>query len=650
MAILLTILLAGFAGGCEKSPEPGIIDIRFQFDHYAIDLNVADNPYITCVINSEQELSRVSMYILYQDGTQEPYKESQTGFFNPRLCSLYERPVYTEEMSGFRVEAEDRGGAIVSKEVTFTVTPAIGAPEIRLEQESLHFAEGDPVPPFSFEVTAQTALRSIGIELIESGDAVPFLDPNPYDGFTAETSYRFQSEDFTFVDYDLTKIPSALRITVTDSYGKTAISILPIDYKALPAPTLAVDPLPAVDEYAACTITGSVASDTGVNRITCYAIGENYEHEIGSQEFEAAMQASFRIEIDGDEMRDYVTAIRVEARDAREKVTAEEIPVTVNPRYTEVAAGTDLKALLAAQQADDKYRSIKLRIASGTYEMGAEAVTINKRLLLTGADEGSGMPELVFSGSNTFFTDNARISEIVFQNIHFRSTSTGSHFMTNNANTSCTIDRIAWQGCHLEGFVNTLYRTQSGGTQIESVEIDDCILEWANTGNAYSLLHFSQSGDRIGQVKITNSTFSGIYYLHYNNLSNTTLEFEISNCTFVNTRSKSGGYFVSFQNGSLKGTVKLHNLLFGGSNNVTGGYRMLRANTGMTPDLENNYCTPDWKTFSDDSTNGSVNFLTTLDASESNDALFRDVENLDLTITPGTTVYEKGVGDPRWIK
>ena len=294
--------------------------------------------------------------------------------------------------------------------------------------------------------------------------------------------------------------------------------------------------------------------------------------------------------------------------------------------------------------------SFPLRIASGTYEMGAEAITINKRLLLTGADEGSGMPELVFSGSNTFFTDNARISEIVFQNIHFRSTNTGSHFMTNNANTSCTIDRIAWQGCHLEGFVNTLYRTQSGGTQIGSVEIDDCILEWANTGNAYSLLHFSQSGDRIGQVKITNSTFSGIYYLHYNNLSNTTLEFEISNCTFVNTRSKSGGYFVSFQNGSLKGTVKLQNLLFGGSNNVTGGYRMLRANTGMTPDLENNYCTPDWKTFSDDSTNGSVNFLTTLDASESNDALFRDVENLDLTITPGTTVYEKGVGDPRWIK
>ena len=108
--------------------------------------------------------------------------------------------------------------------------------------------------------------------------------------------------------------------------------------------------------------------------------------------------------------------------------------------------------------------------------------------------------------------------------------------------------------------------------------------------------------------------------------------------------------FFEFQNGSLKGTVKLHKLLFGGSNNVSGGYRMLRANTGMSPDLEENYCTPDWKTFTDDSTNGSVNFLTTLDSAENNDALFRDVENLDLTISPGTTIYVKGVGDPRWIK
>lgn len=648
---MLLPLLAGLAGSCEKTPEPGAIDIRFQFDSYDIDLNIADNPYITCVINSEQELSSVSMYILYEDGTQESYKEPLTSFFNTRLCSIHERPVYTETMSGFRVVAEDRGGAVVSKEASFVITPAISAPEIALKQESLYFAEGDPVPPFSFEVTAQTALQSIGIELIESGDAVPFLDPNPYSDFSGETSYLFESENFTFVDYDLTKIPSALRITVTDSYGKTAIAVLPIDYKALPAPTLTVDPMAVpVDEYAACSVTGRVTSNTGVEEITCYALGENYECEVGSQHFDAALETDFRIEIDGNEMRDYVTAFRVVAKDARNKTTTEEIPVTVNPRYTEVAAGTDLKALLAEQQADDKYRSIKLRLAAGTYEMGSDAVTINKRLLLTGDAEGDEMPELLFSGSNTFLTDHAAVSEIAFENIRFRSTSTGSHFMANSANNGCAIGSILLRGCRFEGFVNTLYRTQAGGTEIGSIEIDNCILEWANTGNTYALFHISQNGDRIGRIRITNSTFSGAYYLHYNNMTNTTLDFEVSNCTFVNTRSKSGGYFVSFQNGSLKGTVKLHKLLFGGSNNVSGGYRMLRANTGMSPDLEDNYCTPDWKTFTDDSTNGSVNFLTTLDSAENNDALFRDVENLDLTITPGTTIYVKGVGDPRWIK
>ena len=56
-----------------------------------------------------------------------------------------------------------------------------------------------------------------------------------------------------------------------------------------------------------------------------------------------------------------------------------------------------------------------------------------------------------------------------------------------------------------------------------------------------------------------------------------------------------------------------------------------------------------WKTFADDSTNGSVNFCTVLPDTEDNADLFTDCQNNDFTITPGTTVYEYGIGDPRWI-
>ena len=76
---------------------------------------------------------------------------------------------------------------------------------------------------------------------------------------------------------------------------------------------------------------------------------------------------------------------------------------------------------------------------------------------------------------------------------------------------------------------------------------------------------------------------------------------------------------------------------------------MLRANK-MTTVCENNWCTPDWKTFTDDSTNGAFNFLSILPASEDNAGIFEDLANFDLRIKAGTSVRTNAVGDPRWLK
>ena len=82
---------------------------------------------------------------------------------------------------------------------------------------------------------------------------------------------------------------------------------------------------------------------------------------------------------------------------------------------------------------------------------------------------------------------------------------------------------------------------------------------------------------------------------------------------------------------------------------MTGNCRMLRANS-VTKDYSDNYCTKSWKTFTDDATNGSVNFCTMLPESEDNDQIFKDYKNNDFTITPGTTVYNYKIGDNKWIK
>ena len=109
--LMAAVLLQAVTAGCAKEDlQPGAISIRFQFDELGIDLNIVDNPYITCVVNSETGLERVSMFIEYEDGSEVMYKEPITDFYNPKLCSIYERPVYEASMTGFRVEAEDIGG------------------------------------------------------------------------------------------------------------------------------------------------------------------------------------------------------------------------------------------------------------------------------------------------------------------------------------------------------------------------------------------------------------------------------------------------------------------------------------------------------------------------------------------------------------
>ena len=98
------------------------------------------------------------------------------------------------------------------------------------------------------------------------------------------------------------------------------------------------------------------------------------------------------------------------------------------------------------------------------------------------------------------------------------------------------------------------------------------------------------------------------------------------------------------------GTVTLEKLLFGGTCNITGGYRMLRSNA-VERNCSDNWCTPDWKTFTDDTTNGSVNFLSILPESEDSGSLFADPQNNDFTIVvKDGTVFSRGIGDPRWLE
>lgn len=641
---LVAGLLAGVVSCQEDAPAPGKIEMEFQFDALDIDLNVSDNPYVICVINSEQELSSVSMFIVRKDGTEEAYKSPVTDFYKPTLCTIHERPIYDADMAAFKVVAKDIGGTVLSKSVSLTINPLVTAPVLSFSAESLKFAEGDPIPAFGFTVEAHSPLVTVTVELVESGTLTELV--SPLEVFSDPMKLTFSSGDFALTDYDLNKIPSAIRVTATDSYGKKGIFVLPIDYKALPSPELTVESMADVNEFAACTVSGTASSETGITEISAYAVGTDYECPVGTKAYDTAGNCSFSINIDGNEIRDYVTGIKVVAKDARNKTATSVVPLKVSPKLWELSPSDNLLAVISEQQDDPKFRTIKLGLPSdGVYDLGSNSYTITKSLVLVGMGENPATVKS--SASYTFLTSGAVVDSVSFSNVKFTSGKSGAGMFNNSG--GCNIGSISARNCVFEGSYSGAYIRLGGGCVIGSITVDDCIVKWANTSGSFSFFHMTQSSDKVARLRLTNSTISGVYYLWYCNIGSNTIEAEISNNTFVNQKGSANGYFVSFTQSTHKGSLFLKKNLFGGSNNIKGAYRMLRANA-ISAVTEDNWCTKSWKTFSDDSTNGSVNFLTILPDSEDNDDIFTDLDSFDLTLKGGTSVRTAGIGDPRWLK
>ena len=646
LSLIMIAALAALSLSCTGDKfTAGAINMEFQFETLDIDLNVADNPYVLCVINSETELASVTMYIVRKDGSEEQYKEPLTDFRKGTMCTVHERPVYDADMAGFKIVAKDKGGAEESGTVTFNITAVVTPPVMTFGSDKISFAEGDPIPAFSFTVAANAALVKISVQLIESGDILELV-PDIVN-FDEGLSFTFNSTDDVLPEYELDKIPQAIRVLAEDSYGKIGIAILTVDYKALPRPELSVTELQAVDEFTGITVTGTATSDTGINDISVYAVADGYESKVAGLAFSGEKEAPFSIAINGDEIMEYLTGIKVVAKDARTKKTEVTVPLSVRPVFREVAANDNLLTLLEAQLSDARIRKIKLSLApDAEYNLGSNSLALNKSLIIK-APAGH-RATLKSSAAQPFVTNSATVDTIRFTNLHLKSDKSGAGLFSFKAGS--TIGRVLVEGCLVDGTWSLpFYRLQDGNNAIGSLEIDDCIIKWANTNGNYSFLHFTGTSDKIDNVSLTRSTVASAFYLSYINISGSTININISNNTFVNLKGSVNGYHLSVAQSSLRGTITFKNNLYGGSNNVTGAYKMLRANK-MTTVCENNWCTPDWKTFTDDSTNGAFNFLSTLPASEDNAGIFEDLENFNLSIKAGTSVRTNGVGDPRWLK
>lgn len=639
-ALLLTLM-------CSCSKEPSVkssIDIDFQFGQMQIDLNVSDNPYITCVVNSAAALQEISMFVTYQDGRSEQFKRSISKFDSPNRHSIYERPVFTDDMKSFRVEVTDVNGSSASDEVTFDIIEFVTSPQIAFVQDAVAFSEGDPIPEFNFAVTAKANLSYVKVELIQSGSPMELVPV--FEAFEQPQSFTFNSADYTLEEYDVNRKPSSIRVTAVDTYGKIGQVLLPVQYKSLPSPEVQARGPEMVDEYSAVSVEGHATSGTGIVSVSYYTVGENYENLVYSQQMESTSEIDFSYEVSGEEIFDYITAVRVDVRDARGKVTQQEINFSVNPKMVPVKEGEDLRAVINAMMSNDKYRSVKLSVESGAaFDLGSTSVVISKNLVLESSSLDS-MPVITVNASYAFLTDGAEVEYVRLSGIDFVSEKSGSGMFNNNG--GCTIGEISVDRCFFEGLFSTSFIRTAGSCSIRSIRLSDSQVHWSNTNGTYSMFHITNGTDRVENISVSRCTIEGIFYLMYNNMANTDFGLEVSQCTFVNQKGSANGYHISCANASLTGNIVMENNLYGGTNNVK-SYRVLRANK-LNVKTSELWCTRSWKTFTDDTANASVNPVAILPEGEDNDDVFVDAAGGDYTLKPGTSVFNKAIGDPRWIK
>ena len=324
-----------------------------------------------------------------------------------------------------------------------------------------------------------------------------------------------------------------------------------------------------------------------------------------------------------------------------------------------VHAGDDLRAKLNDAMDNPETDAARLYLEASAeealeYSLGANRIYPVKPLEIRGASDGI-MPKISVSSGCTFeFKESADIEYLRLSNVVI-STNQGSNsgFILVSAG-DVHIGEISLENCELKDYKSWFLRTSSGlsGISVDRIALSGNIFRWLNTSGSYAFMHLANNTDRIPEITMTDCTSESVFYYLYGNMNSscgTDVSVTLDNCTFVNTRGSDDGYFISFQNGSLGGKVVLTDLLFGGTNNITGTYNMLRANN-VEAETDNCWCTPSWKSFTDGGKNGAVDFLGMLPAEEDNDGLFTDLAGFDLTVKQGTSVRENGAGDRRWLK
>lgn len=274
--LLLLILLVGCKSddiGFSKIASPRII---FMVDSLIVDLNSSTLPEIVSVIQAEAGLTNVTQYVIRTGDVESIYEGTVIVFPNENSYSISQLIPFTEDIIGYRVEAKDKGGRIITATLPIKVIPLRDAPNVTflidgVDTTLVNYREGNRMPVIKIKTSSQEKLLRFAVSKIinrvETIIPISGLDTVKFTG--NETQFQLNLSDDS---YQFEPKTTALKVYVSAGdikKPKIKVATLKVNFTEIPGPEVLFNDgnSKQVNEFSDVTIAGTVTAPANIKHI-----------------------------------------------------------------------------------------------------------------------------------------------------------------------------------------------------------------------------------------------------------------------------------------------------------------------------------------------------------------------------------------------
>jgi hypothetical protein len=303
--------------------------------------------------------------------------------------------------------------------------------------------------------------------------------------------------------------------------------------------------------------------------------------------------------------------------------------------------GTDNPDTLAAALADAPDGAYILLEGGKTYNAGGFEFSKSAHFV-SGYSFVQSLP-IIECGSNFRTPAGASISAITFENIRFQGDFGGNYVF--NIDESSNIDEISFESCHIHS-LRGICRMKGGEGHLGLYKLNNCVVD---SINGYGVLTVDKDTWSVGDIVLSNSTFSKIQYFLVSRSNSNSIT--IDGCT-LNEVPDVGRQMFRWRgdegNNDVLNGIKIHNTIWGHGwdmdNEETYAVKGFDGLPNTNFDIKNTYATSDFE-FSDSEIPAFPSFLYSGTAAQ----LWVDpYVALDFNINDNAFQGKSDSGDPRW--